>query len=216
MLVLVLLGVLFAYDLSLALVAWAFIPALLVGMWPCTTRPPERRSREAMEEEAQLQAHLFEDVSGAATVKAFGAHRARAEGGESRLVRFVQANFGLQLLAVSTSSLGMLVTGLAGIAVLWFGGHRVMSGALTIGQLLFFYHAAGLHAGAAGTAVARQSPLQDALVAVDRLFQVLTLEAEQEAGREEGGLRRGRGNKSSCARSRSATVSDHRCWKRST
>lgn len=180
-LVLVLLGVLFAYDLSLALVASVFMALLLVGV--ALHHPAaRRRSREAMEQEAQLQAHLFEDVSGAATVKAFGAEQARAEGGESRLVRFVQANFALQMLGLSTSTLGMLVTGLAGIVVLWYGGHRVMSGALTIGQLLFFYTLLGYMLEPLERLSLVNLRLQDGLVAVDRLFQVLTLEAEQRPG----------------------------------
>jgi ATP-binding cassette subfamily B protein len=180
-LVLVLLAVLFAYDLALALVATVFMPVLLVGV--ALHHPAaRRRCREAMEEEAQLQAHLYEDVSGTATVKAFGAERARAEGGESRLVRFVQANFGLQMLALSTSSLGMLVTGLAGIVVLWYGGHRVMSGALTIGQLLFFYTLLGYMLEPLERLSLVNLRIQDALVAVDRLFQVLTLEMEQRSG----------------------------------
>ena len=54
------------------------------------------------------------------------------------------------MLGLSMSTLGMFVTALAGIVILWYGGHRVMAGALTIGQLMFFYYAAGLPAGAAG------------------------------------------------------------------
>jgi len=43
--------------------------------------------------------------------------RRRAEEGESRLVRFVQSYFGLQTLGNSMSTLGLLITGLAGVAV---------------------------------------------------------------------------------------------------
>jgi ATP-binding cassette subfamily B protein len=180
-LVLVVLAVLFAYDLPLALVAAVFLLVMLVGV--ALHHPAaRRRSREAMEEDANMQAHLFEDVSGAATVKAYGAERDRAEGGEARLVRFVQANFGLQMLALSTSGLGMVVTGLAGIVVLWYGGHRVMSGALTIGQLLFFYTLLGYMLEPLERLSLVNLHIQDALVAVDRLFQVLTLEPEQRPG----------------------------------
>src|SRR5262249_13484037 len=98
-----------------------------------------RRSREAMENAAQLSAHLAEDVSGVETIKAYGCERARAEQGEERLVGLVRSVFSLQKLSISMSAVGLFVTATAGIVVLWFGGYRVMDGALTIGELMFFY-----------------------------------------------------------------------------
>src|SRR6185436_17828427 len=101
-------------DARLALVAMAFIPALMAGV--VAHHPAaRRRSRLAMEECARLSAHLVEDVSGVETVKAFGAERARAEEGEGHLVAFVQATFYLQKLGIGIDTLGMLVTTVAGI-----------------------------------------------------------------------------------------------------
>jgi ATP-binding cassette subfamily B protein len=180
-LVVLLLGLLWAYDARLALVASAFVPLLVlsaVAHHPAT----RRRSRQAMEQAAQVSAHLVEDVSGVETVKAFGAERTRADAGEQHLVRFVQSLFALQKLGVSTSALGLLVTSLAGLAVLWYGGHRVIAGALTIGELLFFYTLLGYLLGPLERLAAVNLKLQDALVAVDRLYQVLDLELEQATG----------------------------------
>ena len=84
-LVVLLLAVLWIYDAPLALVATAFVPLLVLSV--VVHHPAaRRRSREAMEDAAQLSAHLVEDVSGVETVKAFGAERVRAEEGETRLV----------------------------------------------------------------------------------------------------------------------------------
>src|SRR5262249_22408943 len=84
-LVVLLLLVLWLYDVPLALVATAFAPLLVLSA--VIHHPAARRlSLEAMEKGAQLSAHLVEDISGVETVKAFGAERARAEGGEARLV----------------------------------------------------------------------------------------------------------------------------------
>ena len=55
----------------------------------------------------------------------------------------VQSTFSLQKLGIGMDTLGMFVTTLAGIVVLWYGGHRVMDGALTIGQITPLV---GLHA----------------------------------------------------------------------
>jgi ABC-type bacteriocin transporter len=176
--VVVVLVVLWLYDVRLALVATAFVPLLVASM--LAHHPAaRRRSQAAMERAAQLSAHLVEDVSGVETVKAFGAERARAEEGEDRLVGLVQSMFAQQKLGISMGAVGTLVTSLAGIVILWYGGHRVMAGALTIGELMFFYTLLGFMLEPLGRLATINLQLQDALVAVDRLYQVIDLEAEQ-------------------------------------
>src|SRR5262249_29709987 len=141
-LVVFLLGVLWLYDLPLAALATAFAPLLLASA--LAHHPGIRRgARTAMEKGALVSAHLVEDVSGVETVKAFGAEDLRTEGGERHLVGLVQAGFALQKLGLSTDVLGLIVTAGAGLAVLWYGGHRVIAGALTIGELMFFYSLLG-------------------------------------------------------------------------
>jgi ATP-binding cassette subfamily B protein len=141
-LVVLLVVVLWLYDTSMALVATAFAPLLVLSVM--AHHPAAKRcSREAMERAAQLSAHLVEDVSGVETVKTFGIERLRVEEGETRLVGLEQSLFTLQKLGLSMNAFGMFVTALAGIVILWYGGHRVMEGALTIGQLMFFYSLLG-------------------------------------------------------------------------
>jgi ATP-binding cassette subfamily B protein len=180
-LVVLLLAVLWAYDLPLALVASAFVPLFLLSV--LAHHPAAgRRSQVAMEESARLYAHLMEDITGVETVKAFGAERVRAEEGESRLAGVVRAGFALQKLGMSMNALGMLVTSLAGLAVLWYGGHRVMAGALTVGQLMFFFTLLAYLLEPLERLASINLQLQEALVAVDRLYQVLDLEREQPDG----------------------------------
>ena len=169
--------VLWLYDAPLAAVATLFVP-LLVGSVLLHHPAVKRRSREAMENAARLSAHLVEDISGVETVKAFGLERDRAEEGESRLVRLVQDVFSLQKMGISMSSSGTLVTGIAGIVILWVGGHRVIDGALTIGQLMFFYTLLGYMLGPLERLASVNLQLQDALVAVDRLYQIMDIEVE--------------------------------------
>jgi ATP-binding cassette subfamily B protein len=170
-------AVLWTYDIPLALVATLFAPLWLVVVLlhhPATCR----RSREAMENAAKLSAHLVEDVSGVETIKACGAERSRADAGENRLVGLVQSVFSLQKLSISMGALGGLLTGLAGIIILWVGGHRVISGALTIGELMFFYTLLGYLLEPLERLATVNLTIQEALVAVDRLFQVMDIEPE--------------------------------------
>ena len=177
-LVVLMLAVLWVQDVQLAAVATAFVPLLLAAVM-LHHPAANRRSRQAMENAAALSSHLIEDVTAVETVKTFGVERARCEESEDKLVTFIQSQFGLQKLGLSMGGLSLFVTALAGVAVLWFGGHRVMSGALTIGQLMFFYTLLGYLLDPLGRLASVNFQMQDALVAVDRLYQVLDMELEQ-------------------------------------
>jgi len=175
--VVLMLGVLFVYDGQLALIATAFMP-LLVGAVVVHHPAARSWSREAMEKGAQYSAHLVEDISGVETIKAFGRERERAEAGETQLVATVQSGFSLQMLGLSMSTVGSVVTGIAGVTVLWYGGHRVMQGALTIGQLMFFYTMLAYLLEPLSRLASLNLSFQEALVAVDRLYQIMDLEVE--------------------------------------
>jgi ATP-binding cassette subfamily B protein len=176
--VLLMLGVLWAQDVQLALVATAFVPVLMAGVM-LHHPAANRRSRATMESAALLSSHLIEDATAVETIKTFGVERARSEESEDKLVSFVQGQFGLQKLALSMSSLALFVTALAGVVVLWFGGYRVIGGALTVGQLMFFYTLLGYLLDPLVHLASVNFQMQDALVAVDRLYQVLDMELEQ-------------------------------------
>ena len=76
------------------------------------------------------------------------------------------------------SALGTFVTAMASLVVLWYGGTRVMDGALTIGQLMFFNSLLGYLLGPLERLASVNLELQEALMAVDRLYQILDLELE--------------------------------------
>jgi ATP-binding cassette subfamily B protein len=171
-------AVLWMYDTKLALVATIFAP-LLVGSVLIFQRSVIRLSREAMENSAKLQSHLVEDIQGVETVKAYGVETDRSEQGESHLVKLAQNEFSLQRLGMAMSSIGLFVTGLSSIVILWYGGHRVIDGALTIGELMFFNTLLSYMLGPLERLASVNMELQDAMVAVDRLYQVMDIEAEQ-------------------------------------
>lgn len=177
-LVVILLAGLWLYDWQLAMVATAFVPLLVLSA--AVHHPAaRRRSREVMEEASQFSGHLVEDVAGVETVKAFCAERRRAEKGEERLMGLARSSFSLQKLGLSMDAMATFLTAVAGLVVLWYGSHRAMSGALTVGQMLFCYALIGYMLEPLNRLTSVNLKIQDALVAVDRLYQVLDLELEQ-------------------------------------
>lgn len=170
-------AVLAMYDVQLAFVAALFGPlwfAVVMLHQPAT----KRQSRAVMEATATYSAHIVEDISGVETIKAFSAQRTRMEAGEQRLVKLVQSAFSMQMIGTSLDALGGLLTGIAGLAILWYGGYRVVSGALSIGELMFFYTLLGYLLQPLDRLATVNVQFQEAFVAIDRLFQVLDIEPE--------------------------------------
>jgi len=168
----------FAYDWSLSLVGVAAVPCLVLTVL-LHHAVARRCSRTAMETAARLQSHLVEDITAVESIKGFGAEDARSEECDRQLVDVVQAGFSLQALGLRVSTLSTLVKGAAGIVTLWYGGHRVMEGALTVGELMFFHTLLATLLDPLERLAAVNLSLQDALVAVDRLYQILDIEQEE-------------------------------------
>ncbi len=169
--------VLWFYDWPLAAVATAFVPLLFISVL-LHLPTAKRLSRQAMEEQGAFSANLVEGITGVDTIKSFSLERERSQICELKLVKVIQSVFSLQMLGISMSTIGIVVNSAAGLAILWYGGHRVIAGELTVGQLLFFYTLLGYMLGPLERLASANLGIQDALVAMDRLYQIMDLETE--------------------------------------
>lgn len=170
-------------DSGLAMVATTFVPLLVITS--LLHQPAaRRRTRAAMEASARVQSQLVEDVSGIETIKALGLEATRREDGEIRLADLLGAAFEQQKVGLSAQTIAMVWMGIAGIVVLWYGGHRVVDGDLSIGQLMFFYTLLGYLLQPLERLAGAHLQIEDAVIALDRLYQVMDLELEP--GRDKG------------------------------
>ena len=172
-----LLTLLWFYDLPLAAAATLVAPLFLGGI-AINHAALARHSRESMEKGSQFASHLVEDISGVETIKACDAQNLRSDRTEAHLVGFIQSMFALAKLEVWMTSMSTFISGMAGVAILWLGGHRVLTGALTIGQLLFFYTLLVTMLEPLSRLASVNLKIHEALSAIERLFQVLDLEVE--------------------------------------
>jgi ATP-binding cassette subfamily B protein len=136
-LIAVVVGVLFSTDPTLALFALAPLPLVNVaarqfsnGVHPAV--------REVQQEQAQLATVVEETVAGVRVVKGFGAEQVQADKLAVEADDIREAS--LKAAYIRAKYLPFIdllpVTGL--IAVLAVGGHRVLNGELTIGELVAF------------------------------------------------------------------------------
>jgi len=177
-LVLLSLALMFYYEWHLALVSTLLLP--LFGLvFLLHYGPTGRVQRKIMEQAAELESFLVEDIEGVATIKVFGAERRRQMLTESALVRLIRAVFASGKLSLSAANLSALFSGAGSIAILWWGAHLVIDGALTPGQLLFFYTLLGFMVGPVERLSGLYVTIQDAVIAMDRLGDILDLETEK-------------------------------------
>ena len=129
--------ILFMTNWKLALASVVMVPLLLrtIGHYNTAVRP---LFRQAQEELAQLAAIVQENLAGAKVVKAFA-----REPDEIR--KFDRQNDVLQEQYVAAAEVQSfanplmdVIGNLGTVIVLWFGGYLVISGEITVGQLVAF------------------------------------------------------------------------------
>lgn len=139
---LVFIAVMSLYSVSLTLIVLASLPiyaALSLLVMPVL----RSRLNEKFARGAENQALLVEAISGIQTVKASALEPQLARRWDEQLAAYVSAAFRTQTLASSANE-GIHLTGkLVNAALLWWGAHLVMDGALTLGMFVAFNMFAG-------------------------------------------------------------------------
>ena len=148
------------------------LPILLFG------RRVRRLSRDSQDRIADIGAYIDESVANVRTVQAFGHEAAdrtlfgaRVEDAFATAVRRIRAR------ALLTVSVIILAFGAVGV-ILWVGGHAVLDGTISGGDLSAFVFYAVIVASAVGAISEVVGDLQRAAGATERLFELLDAEPE--------------------------------------
>lgn len=154
------------------------IPLYLVIVWTFH-KPFERMNRKQMEDNAQLTSYLVESINGIETVKAYGAeHKANFET-EKKFVKLLRSIFKFGYFNNVQSSLKGFVQAVGGIVILWVGASQVLKGNMTMGQLITFNALLAYFLEPIQNLINLQPMMQTAVVAADRLGEILDLDPER-------------------------------------
>ena len=158
--------------LVLAGVPVVVLPIVLFG------RRVRRLARATQERVGDVGAYLDEALHEIRTVQAYGHEPVdRARFGERVEAAFATARQRVQQRALLVAAVILLVFGAIGI-ILWIGGHDVVAGRLSPGELSAFVFYAVLVASAVGTLSEVFGDLQRAAGATERLFELLHTEPQ--------------------------------------
>jgi ATP-binding cassette subfamily B protein len=184
------LALLFLYSAVLGTLVMAAMP-LYVVIWTVANARNRHISRDLMERAAELQSQLVEFVSAIGTVKRFGLEAEMAIRAEVRFVRLLRAVFRAVRTSLITTTATGLVSRLSVVAVLWVGSVLVIDRRLTPGELMSCYALLGYLTSPVMTLVGANRTIQDALIAAERLFEIMDLERDRVVARATIGAVRG-------------------------
>ena len=138
-------------------------------------RRVRRLSRDSQDRIADASSHIDETINAVRTVQAF-THEALERGRFAGLVEaaFAAAVERIKMRAALTAVVIVLAFGAVG-TVLWIGGHDVIAGRISAGELSAFVFYAVVVAGAVGSLSEVVGELQRAAGATERLMELLAV-----------------------------------------
>ena len=136
------LGVMFFYSPLLTFIVVATFP-FYIGLSAAATPMFRARLDEKFRRGAENQAFLVEAVTGMETLKAMAIEPQMQKRWEEQLAGYVAASMRVISLGNVTSNAVQLVSKLMSAAILFFGARLVISGGLTVGELVAFNILAG-------------------------------------------------------------------------
>lgn len=155
------------------------VPIYMLIIW-AFKKGYENINRKEMEENAQLTAYLVESLNGIETVKAYNAEKVAFAELEKRFIKFLKSIFKHGLLDNYQNSLKNYLGFVSATIILWVGSAQVLKGEMTAGQLITFNALLAYFLSPLQNLVNLQPMLQSAIVASQRLGEILDLETEEE------------------------------------
>ena len=132
-----------------------------------------------MENNAQLTSYMVESLNGIQTVKAYNAERRTKRDTETRFVKLLKSIFKLTCVSNTQEALKASVELIGGVVILWVGGVCVIKGQMTAGGLIAFNSLLVYFLDPIKNLINLQPQIQTAVVAADRLGEILDLEVEK-------------------------------------
>lgn len=136
-------------------------------------------NRDVMEDNAKLTSYLVESIEGIETVKAFNGERKVNLETEKKFIKFIKSVFKYGYVNNLQGSLKNTVKGIFGIFILWIGAYLALKGDITVGTLISFNALLAYFIEPIERMINLQPQLQSAMVAADRLGEILDLELEK-------------------------------------
>jgi ABC-type multidrug transport system fused ATPase/permease subunit len=179
-------------DWRMTLVSCAILPFFFYGFWKCANRLKPAYD-ELNENGMQLFSSLNETFSSVRVVKTYCGERRANLNFLSRVNAMVRKSLYVSRTQHILTVVWEGIAWLSLIAMIWYGGGRVMAGSLSVGGLVAFYGLLGQMQGPIADFVGLNATLQPALTSLKQLFEVFDTAPEiaDRPGAHDAGALRG-------------------------
>ena len=168
-------ALMFVYSWKLALILLISIP-LYILIYFITNKLNKKRERKLMEDSAELESQLVESLNSAKTIKQFGIEDFANIKTENRFVRLLDSVYKSAVNSFFTGNSLEFVSRIFTIVILWTGSYLVIDSTITPGELMSFYALIGYLTCPVSSLIGMNKTVQNALIAADRLFEIMDLE----------------------------------------
>lgn len=163
----------------------AVILLVLYGIIVFSYNKPIRKINEKiMEENSQVTSYLVESLNGIETVKAFNCERKTQYKTENLFIKFLKSTFHSGFLSNGQQTITSAIAAIGSTVILWVGTISVLEGNMTIGQLITFNALLAYFLDPVKNLIDLQPTVQTAIVAADRLSEILELSSEKDENEE--------------------------------
>lgn len=144
-------------------------------------KPVKKNNEKQMEDNSQVTSYLVETLNGIETIKAFHAEDKAQAKTDKLFVKFLKSVFQGGMITNIQQTLTGAVSTIGGTVILWVGVVNVLNGDMTLGSLLTFNALLAYFLDPIKNLINLQPTMQTAIVAAERLSEILDLELEKTA-----------------------------------
>ncbi|RYF84497.1 MAG: peptidase C39, partial [Chitinophagaceae bacterium] len=177
MIILFSLGLMFLYYWKLALIMMLILPVYAV-IYQVGNYFSKSQQRALMESGAKLETQLVESLHAAGTIKKFSLEHFANTKTERLFGELLGVVSKAGTSSIYISNLTDIITKMFTVVLLWSGSYFVINRELSPGELLSFYALIGYLTAPAAALIGANRSIQDALIAADRLYEIIDLETE--------------------------------------
>jgi ABC-type bacteriocin transporter len=171
-------GIMFLYYWKLALIMLLVIPLYLI-VYVIINKLNKKTERKIMESSAELESQLVESLNAVGTIKRFGLESFANIKTETKFISLLHIGYKSALNSIFSGTSTTFIAQLFTIILLWSGSYFVIEGEITPGELLSFYAIIGYFMSPVASLIGANKQIQSALIAADRLFEIMDLEREE-------------------------------------
>ena len=171
-------ALMFTYYWKLALVILLIVPFYGI-IYFITNHLNKKVERKLMENAAELESQLVESLNSVNTIKSFGLENFTNLKTETRFITLLKTVYKSGNNAIFTGNASEFFSRLFTIILLWVGAGFVLDNEITPGELLSFYALIAYFTGPVSSLIGMNKTVQNAVIAADRLFEIMDLEREK-------------------------------------